>query len=65
MAERAGPGQIQNLGAPVKRASTRAKVPPVQLDGSVPQSRDQLRRREAEWGAGMESNPATAGSQYI
>jgi hypothetical protein len=30
---------MSNVGAPVKRASTRAKVPPVQLDGSVPQSR--------------------------
>jgi hypothetical protein len=26
------------FGAPVKRASTRAKVPPVQLDGSAPKT---------------------------
>jgi hypothetical protein len=36
----------QYAGAPVKRARTRAKAPPVQLDGSVPQARDQLRRRK-------------------
>ena len=31
-------GQSANLGAPVKRASTRVKVPSVQLDGSAPQT---------------------------
>ena len=31
-------GQATNLGAPVKRASTRVKVPSVQLDGSAPQT---------------------------
>ncbi len=59
------------VGAPVKLASTRVGVPPVQLDGSAPKTvptptkgRGRLRRREAGWGAGMESNPAPAGSQY-
>ena len=31
-------GQVSTSGAPVKRASTRAKVPPVQLDGSAPKT---------------------------
>jgi|GEM_PF-2753836 len=31
-------GQATNLGAPVKRASTRVEVPSVQLDGSAPQT---------------------------
>ena len=35
---RAKRGQATFLGAPVKRASTRVKVPSVQLDGSAPQT---------------------------
>ena len=31
-------GQLLNLGAPVKRASTRVEVPSVQLDGSAPKT---------------------------
>jgi hypothetical protein len=31
-------GQSLKLGAPAKRASTRVKVPPVQLDGSAPKT---------------------------
>jgi hypothetical protein len=35
---RGTPGRSEKLGASVKRASTRVKVPSVQLDGSAPQT---------------------------